>query len=84
MNYNKLKEIINRHDPVGLLELDAPQNEYDPEIGTLLPRIKKATTEDEIAKIVVEEFTKWFGKEIFKGKEDVVTNIAKDIYQTIK
>lgn len=30
---------INEADPIGLLDLGAPSDEYAPEIGTIIPRL---------------------------------------------
>lgn len=38
LTYTQLEEIINRHDPLGLIGAGAPINEYEPEINDLLRR----------------------------------------------
>lgn len=34
-----VERAINDADPIGLLELGAPSDEYAPEIGTIVPRL---------------------------------------------
>ena len=53
--------IINATDPIGLLKLGAPSDEYSPEIGTIVPRVAKARTSDDVRLILHEEFEHWFG-----------------------
>jgi hypothetical protein len=54
---------MNEADPLGLIALGCPADEYDPEIGTILPRLKEAGSVFELQRIVHEEFTRWFGAE---------------------
>lgn len=52
---------INEADPIGLLDLGAPSDEYAPEIGTIIPRLVKAQEVDEVTAVLHEEFVRWFG-----------------------
>ena len=80
MNYLILKKIINENDPVGLLAMNAPEDEYDPEINNILKKLTKNYTLEDIKKIVFEEFIKWFGKNTLKNCEQQLHRIAEDIY----
>lgn len=80
MDYSQLKIIVNKVDPIGLLSMGAPTNEYDQEIKSILNRLKGGQTEQEIRKIVFEEFIKWFGEETIKGREDLLNQVAENIY----
>ncbi|WP_139058348.1 hypothetical protein [Shewanella sp. HN-41] len=71
---------IRKEDPIGLLELGAPPDEYAPEVGTILPRLKSASSESELCSIIHQEFLHWFG-EPTAGPETVYESIAKDIWQ---
>lgn len=84
MNHNQLRTIINTHDPVGLLAMDAPEDEYDPEVKSILARLKNNMIEEEVRQVVFEEFIKWFGKDTLKGSDQLLVNISKDIYNTTK
>lgn len=57
----RLHEAVNRHDPMGLPACGAPADEYDPEIGTVLPRLRTATSAADVERILAEEFAAWFG-----------------------
>lgn len=58
--YEFVKSVIDEWDPIGLLDLGCPQDEYDPEIReivALLPHVKLA---DELALKIRQVFIKWF------------------------
>ena len=56
-----IRGILRRCDPIGLIRLGAPPDEYDPEVGTIMPRLEEATSQLELRRIVHEEFVAWFG-----------------------
>jgi hypothetical protein len=56
-----VKATIDAADPIGLLELGAPIDEYEPEVGSIVPRVLKAADIAEVHRIVHEEFIRWFG-----------------------
>jgi hypothetical protein len=49
-------------DPVGI-NFGNNIDEYDPEAGTILPRLHSAHSADDAQVIIHEEFCRWFGKE---------------------
>lgn len=53
--------VINEGDPMGLLAFECPLDEYSPEVGTIVPRVVKASSADEVKTILLEEFDRWFG-----------------------
>jgi len=71
--------VICEEDPIGLLEIGAPEDEYDPEVGTILPRIKEASSVEELCKIVHSEFVHWFGQPT-AGPLSAYSGIAKEIW----
>ena len=82
--YRKLWKIVDsairKEDPIGLLRLGAPSDEYDPEIGTILPRLKSASSQSELRRIIHQEFLHWFG-EPTTGPESAYEDIANDIWE---
>ena len=58
-----VERAINDSDPIGLLEGGAPSDEYNPEIGTIVPRVVKAQSVDEVTAVLYEEFLRWFGED---------------------
>jgi hypothetical protein len=73
--FDKLSALFFRHDPIGIsfenhsIAKDNP-DEYEPEVGTILPRLEHCTSEAACLKAIHEEFCRWFG-------EDVAGPVAK-------
>jgi hypothetical protein len=64
-----VSQMLRETDPIGLIGCGAPLDEYDPEVGTILPRLRGATSASDIHRIVHEEFVRWFGAETAGGPE---------------
>ncbi|WP_375056086.1 hypothetical protein [Zobellella sp. DQSA1] len=47
---------------MGFLEMGAPEDEYDPEVGTILPRLQLSLSESELCCIIHQELPHWLGK----------------------
>lgn len=62
-----------------LLEIGAPEDEYHGEVESILKRLKKGQTEEEIRQIVFEEFRSWFSPKLARGAENSLRKIAKGI-----
>jgi hypothetical protein len=56
---DELLVILAAHDLLGIASPQNP-NEYEPEVGTILPRLKGASSEMDVELIVKEEFERWF------------------------
>lgn len=59
-DYVIVKSVIDEWDPIGLLYLGCPEDEYDPEIKDIVALLSNATSVDELALIIREVFIKWF------------------------
>ena len=64
-----VSHVLRETDPIGLIDCGAPPDEYDPEVGTILPRLRGATSASDVHRIVHEEFVRWFGVETAGGPE---------------
>ena len=53
-------ELFFALDPVGI-NFGSNADEYEPEVGTVLPRLEAAGFVDDVARILREEFGAWFG-----------------------
>lgn len=78
----EITRALNEADPIGLIEGGAPLDEYAPEIGTILPRLKEASTEQTLRRIIHEEFSRWFGVDI-AGSEERYDQAAKRIWSVL-
>ena len=76
----ELREIINEHDPVMLIGLGAPGNEYDPEVKTIIVQLDSINTVEGIQDLVYKEFRRWFGEPVI-GKKESFLELAEDIYK---
>jgi hypothetical protein len=62
--HDAVSEALRNADPIGLIQGGAPLDEYDPEVGTILPRLRTATSSRDVRTILHEEFVHWFGQEV--------------------
>lgn len=77
--YSKIEEILFRHDPIGI-NLVENADEYDPEVSTILPRLKEAKSENDVLNIVCEEFGRWFGADLINKDSKLYKEAAKEIW----
>jgi hypothetical protein len=57
--YARLSEILFCEDPIGI-NFEENTDEYEPEVGTILPRLRDTRSVDDVRQIVHEEFVKGF------------------------
>jgi hypothetical protein len=81
--YEQLVQIFYRHDPIGLAYLGAPSGEYEPEVGTILPRLAGANSAEDVTRIVYEEFGRWFGAESTIGPQAKYSAIGDEIWSLL-
>jgi hypothetical protein len=58
--YEEVGGILNHYDPMAAIASGAPAGEYEPEVSTILPRLREAAGPHDALRIVNEEFKKWF------------------------
>ncbi|MBI4488285.1 MAG: hypothetical protein HY694_04310 [Deltaproteobacteria bacterium] len=61
--YTEVSRLLREADPIRLIGIGAPDDEYDPEVSTILPRLREAKSPDDVQRTVHEEFIHWFGAE---------------------
>jgi hypothetical protein len=77
-----LTDILYRYDPLGLAATGTPRDEYEPEVSTIISRLKNANGPDDVRRIVHQEFLKWFGAEETAGPESAYDTIAQEIWHS--
>lgn len=77
-----VSEILFRHDPIGI-NFGGNTDEYDPEAGTILPRLRPEHGVEDVTAIVREEFVHWFGSESVRGEAQYAA-IAEEILNAYK
>jgi len=55
--------ILFKHDPIGI-NFEDNTDEYDCEVGTILPRMSRCASANEVRRVVFEEFQRWFTPEV--------------------
>ena len=77
--YDDVSQLLFEADSIGLAACGCPNDEYEPEVGTILPRLRTANSADEVAAIIREEFARWFGP-LEAGKKKRYMQVAGKIW----
>lgn len=59
--YNSLIQILAKDDPMNLVRIGAPENEYQWEVDRILLRLNEANSPSELGDIIYEAFVSGFG-----------------------
>lgn len=76
--FEEVSEILFRHDPIGI-NFGDNTDEYEPEVGTILPHLEDAYSEAEVLDVVHREFAKWF-EPATAGARSEYTAIAEEVW----
>lgn len=85
--FELVKGIINEWDPVNLIELGAPIDEYNNEISMIASKIKEESNVNDIAEVIYNTLIEMFDKATFENIEKLKTeclSIAEILYKKIK
>lgn len=82
--YAEVRAILNKHDPVGLIEMGAPADEYEPEVGTILPRLRETASPDDVQRVLHGEFEWWFGTEVGMFSYAEFAPVADDVWRALQ
>jgi hypothetical protein len=77
--YDEVSSILFRHDPIGICR-ETNTDEYEPEVGTILPRLRQAGSAKELSGIIYEEFFRWFNGDDLVGPPSKYDKIAEEIW----
>jgi hypothetical protein len=75
-NFYELREIINKNDPIGLISMGAPEDEYEAEVKTIIVQLDRIKNKEETLDLIYSEFEKWFGN---AGKKENFRKMASEI-----
>jgi hypothetical protein len=83
--YEVVKEIVDRLDPIGLLALGCPDDEYAPEIERIAQRLAtaKALSLEMVQTILHETFAEFFDDEL-AGPTERYREAAREIMQHLE
>ncbi|MBI3874868.1 MAG: hypothetical protein HY300_02665 [Verrucomicrobia bacterium] len=74
--------LLFRHDPIGI-NSKTNTDEYEPEAGTILPRLRDCRSEADVCRVVHEEFVCWFDSRT-AGPREHYAKIAADLWQLLQ
>lgn len=78
--FMELRTIVNRYDPIGLIDIGAPEDEYESEVKTIIVQLYRNMTEQQIHDLVYKEFMRWFDNDASTaGPKDAYKELAEDI-----
>jgi hypothetical protein len=78
--YTEVSRLVREADPIRLISRGTPDNEYDPEVSTILPRLREAKSPGDVQRIAHEEFVHWFTAEI-AGPAEEYAEVSKNIWE---
>ena len=79
--YVRLSAILFSEDPIGI-NFEENADEYEPEVGTILPRLQGCRDPQDVQRIVHEEFVRWFDPST-AGQADRYRRIAERIWAEV-
>lgn len=79
--YAEVSRLVREADPIRLIAIGAPDDEYDVEVSTILPRLHEATSASDVHRIVHEEFVHWFDADI-AGPPEIYAAVSEEIWNT--
>lgn len=59
----RVREIVNRHDPIGLMACGCPEDEYDPEVTRIVPLLDRCGDRLSFRDLCITVFTVMFYRE---------------------
>jgi hypothetical protein len=72
--------LLFRYDPIGISFENPNTDEYEPEVGTILPRLSDCHSQEDVLRVVHEEFVRWFEQDT-AGPPERYEKIAADLWQ---
>src|SRR3989338_5351665 len=78
--YTEVSQLLREADPIRLIVIGAPDDEYDVEVSTILPRLREAKSPRDVQRIMHEEFVQWFGAET-AGPAAHYARVSEDVWK---
>ncbi len=77
--FDSIAALLFRHDPIGI-NFDENTDEYEPEVGTILPRLHDCRSAADVLRVVHGEFVRWFDSGT-AGPQERYARIASEIWE---
>lgn len=79
MSFEQIKIIIDDWDPLELLSIHCPSDEYDTESKAIWEKVQYIENTNQIGNVIFNEFTMAFGEDVFKKSMADCLTIAQKI-----
>ena len=76
--FEEVARLMLTHDPVGI-NFGCNSDEYEPEAGTVIPRLSSCKSAQDVQAVLHEEFCRWFDK-LNAGPLSSYEALARDIW----
>ena len=77
--FDSIAALLLLHDPIGI-NFEVNPDEYEPETGTILPRLRECQSAGDVLRVVHQEFVRWSDADT-AGSEERYARIAAEIWQ---
>jgi hypothetical protein len=77
--FDDVAALLLRHDPINI-NFNTNRDEYEPEVVTILPRLRSCASAEDVCRVVHEEFVGWFSAES-AGPQEHYARIASEIWE---
>jgi hypothetical protein len=78
--FDSVAALLFQYDPIGISFENPNTDEYEPETGTILPRLRVCKSENDVRRVIHEEFVRWF-EAANAGPEELYAKPAADIWR---
>lgn len=79
---NLIRKEIIKADPIGLINMGAPDDEYDPEVREIMTKSHLCGSKTDWESLIYETFVRMFDKRLV-GQRETYRSLAKRIYGKI-
>ena len=76
--FESVSGIFFRNDPIGI-NFESNTDEYEAEVGTILPRLRSCASPSDVRTVIHQEFVRWFDRDI-AGPEEKYEAIAQEVW----
>jgi hypothetical protein len=80
--YDRVLRLLFDLDPVGI-NFGDNADEYEPEVDTILPRLRLCTSAADVQRVVHEEFSRWFDADV-AGPSERYARVSEKIWAEVR
>jgi hypothetical protein len=80
--YERVSRILFLADPIGI-NFEHNTDEYEPEVDTILPRLRSCASAGDVQRVVHEEFCRWFDADL-AGDRQGYERVGREIWAEMR